>query len=352
MEVENQVNTIDVCQVTPYFDSSESATELSLPLTFSDIIWLRFHPVERIFFYKLTESTPTFFNSVILPNLKHSLSHTLLQFLPLAGNLIWPPQAIKPIILYTPDDGVQLTIAESTADFHLLSGNEVHGAADSRPYIPELPVTDSKASAIALKITLFPNHGFCIGISAHHAVLDGKSSTMFIKAWAHLCKLEAESLLEENGFMHVAEMLNHLPIKKLSYKSKQSRFVNLVLKFSLFGCLSKITNCRSLEEFWSFYVTQHSEPSTRRWHFVGTLSIILLLLSSFVFNLWFLFLVPLVGYGFSWYSHFFVEGNVPATFGHPVWSFLCDCKMFGLMLTGQMDREIKRLGKRPILQGF
>jgi hypothetical protein len=26
--------------------------------------------------------------------------------------------------------------------------------------------------------------------------------------------------------------------------------------------------------------------------------------------------------------------------------------MFGLMLTGQMDREIKRLGKRPILQGF
>ncbi|OMO85145.1 Major facilitator superfamily [Corchorus capsularis] len=27
-------------------------------------------------------------------------------------------------------------------------------------------------------------------------------------------------------------------------------------------------------------------------------------------------------------------------------------KMFGLMLTGQMDREIKRLGKRPILQGF
>ncbi|XP_034923978.1 uncharacterized protein, partial [Populus alba] len=145
---------------------------------------------------------------------------------------------------------------------------------------------------------------------------------------------------------------DHLPIKKLSYKSKQSRFVNLVLKFSLFGCLSKITNCRSLEEFWSFYVTQHSEPSTRRWHFVGTLSIILLLLSSFVFNLWFLFLVPLVGYGFSWYSHFFVEGNVPATFGHPVWSFLCDCKMFGLMLTGQMDREIKRLGKRPILQGF
>ncbi|KAH8506019.1 hypothetical protein H0E87_013016 [Populus deltoides] len=116
--------------------------------------------------------------------------------------------------------------------------------------------------------------------------------------------------------------------------------------------ISKIMNFRSLEEFWSFYVIQHSKPSTRRWHFVGTLSSILLLLYSLVFNLWFLFFVPLVGYGFAWYSHFFVEGNIPASYGHPVWSFQCDCKMFGLMLTGQMDREIKRLGKRPILQGF
>ncbi|KAK9193442.1 hypothetical protein WN944_004139 [Citrus x changshan-huyou] len=45
-------------------------------------------------------------------------------------------------------------------------------------------------------------------------------------------------------------------------------------------------------------------------------------------------------------------GNVPATFGHPFWSVLCDFKMFGLMLTGKMDREIKRLGKRPVLQVF
>lgn len=58
--------------------------------------------------------------------------------------------------------------------------------------------------------------------------------------------------------------------------------------------------------------------------------------------------MPLSGYGFAWYSHFFVEGNVPATFGHPFWSLLCDYKMFGLMLTGNMDKEIKRLGKRPV----
>lgn len=111
-------------------------------------------------------------------------------------------------------------------------------------------------------------------------------------------------------------------------------------------------NFRSMEEFWLFYMNQHSKPATRRWHFAGTLSSILCLIYAVLFNWWFLFFAPLLGYGMAWYSHFYVEGNIPATFGHPIWSFLCDCRMFGLMLTGQMDREIKRLGKRPVLQVY
>jgi len=111
-------------------------------------------------------------------------------------------------------------------------------------------------------------------------------------------------------------------------------------------------NFRSMEEFWLFYMNQHSKPATRRWHFAGTLSSILCLIYSVLFNWWYLLFVPLFGYGLAWYSHFFVEGNVPATFGHPFWSLMCDFKMFGLMITGQMDREIKRLGKRPVLQAY
>ncbi|KAK4392291.1 putative anion transporter 3, chloroplastic [Sesamum angolense] len=56
-------------------------------------------------------------------------------------------------------------------------------------------------------------------------------------------------------------------------------------------------------------------------------------------------LVPLLGYGSAWYSNFFVEGNVPATLGHHFWSLLCDFRMFRLMLTSQMDKEIKRLAE-------
>ncbi|KAK9124403.1 hypothetical protein Sjap_014005 [Stephania japonica] len=111
-------------------------------------------------------------------------------------------------------------------------------------------------------------------------------------------------------------------------------------------------NFRSFGEFWPFYVNQHSKPSTRRWHFAGTLTALVIVICSLLFAWWLVFFVPIFGYGLAWYSHFFVEGNVPATFGHPIWSFMCDFKMFGLMLTGQMDREIKRLGKRPVLQVF
>uniref|UniRef100_A0A6N2N4E5 3-hydroxy-3-methylglutaryl coenzyme A reductase n=1 Tax=Salix viminalis TaxID=40686 RepID=A0A6N2N4E5_SALVM len=176
--------------VAPPYESPYSAVEVSLPLTFLDIIWLKFHPLERIFSYELTDLTPTVFNSEILPKLKNSLSLTLLRFLPVAGNITWPSHSAKPIILYTPQDGVSLTVAESNnaADFDDLSSNEMHDAIVSHPYVPRLSASDKKVPVLALQITLFPNKGFSIGCAVHHAALDGKSSILFMKAWAHLCK--------------------------------------------------------------------------------------------------------------------------------------------------------------------
>ncbi|KAG8662362.1 hypothetical protein MANES_01G095400v8, partial [Manihot esculenta] len=184
---DNPVRVVEICPVTPPSDFPESATEFSLPLTFFDTFWFKFHPIERLFFYELTDVTPAFFNSVILPKLKQSLSLALLHFLPIAGKLTWPPHAAKPFIHYAPNDGVSFTIAESDGDFHHLSGRILE-AAESYPYVPELPVYDDTAEIISFQITSFPSQGFCIGISSHHAILDGKSVTMFIRAWAHICK--------------------------------------------------------------------------------------------------------------------------------------------------------------------
>ncbi|OEL16380.1 hypothetical protein BAE44_0022599 [Dichanthelium oligosanthes] len=104
----------------------------------------------------------------------------------------------------------------------------------------------------------------------------------------------------------------------------------------------------SMDEFWGFYLGQHSKPGTRRWHFLGTLaSLVCAALAATTGRAGFLLAAPVIGYGMAWYSHFFVEGNRPATFGHPVWSLLCDYRMFGLILTGRIDAELDRLRIQP-----
>lgn len=182
-----RMKILEVTRVTPSSNSPKPPAEFSLPLTFSDLFWFNQPPVNRLFFYQLNELTPVSFNSVILPKLKQSLSLTLLHYLPLAGNLKWPSNDPKPTILYTPNDGVSLTVAESNSDFNLLSSNGIYEALELHPLTPELITSDESTSTIALQITLFPNMGFSIGITAHHAVLDGKATTLFMKSWAYIC---------------------------------------------------------------------------------------------------------------------------------------------------------------------
>lgn len=102
----------------------------------------------------------------------------------------------------------------------------------------------------------------------------------------------------------------------------------------------------SFSEFWPFYVGEHSKPLTRRLHFIGTASLLPLLVLALFSSLYVLFLLPLAGYGFAWCAHFYIEKNKPATFKYPLWSLLADFKMFYLMLTGKMDSEIARYSER------
>lgn len=192
---ENIVKVNEVTRVTPLADPSSTKTApFTLPLTYLDIYWFKVLPVERLFFYQITDLTRDFFDSVILPKLKHSLSLTLLHYLPLAGNIMWPEGTQKPAVYFFPDndDGVSVTVAESSSDstdlFSLLSGNGIRKAVEFHPLVPNLPISDDKAEIIAVQITLFLKEGYSIGITSHHAVLDGKSSTLFVKSWAYLCK--------------------------------------------------------------------------------------------------------------------------------------------------------------------
>jgi hypothetical protein len=97
-------------------------------------------------------------------------------------------------------------------------------------------------------------------------------------------------------------------------------------------------------EFWDFYVREHSKPLTRTLHFAGTSLGIILLLYFVATGRWYFFPVFFaIGYGFAWFSHFFIEKNRPATFKHPLWSFISDFRMIWFMLSGRMASEVERV---------
>ncbi|MGR9088673.1 MAG: Mpo1-like protein [Gammaproteobacteria bacterium] len=92
-----------------------------------------------------------------------------------------------------------------------------------------------------------------------------------------------------------------------------------------------------LGEFYPFYLSQHSNRSCRRMHFIGTTNaLILLVAAATLWNEWLLGLALVQGYAFAWAGHFFFEHNKPATFGYPLLSFLGDWVMWWQMLTGKI----------------
>ncbi|CAL9224285.1 unnamed protein product [Arabidopsis halleri] len=189
------LNIIHVSRVTP--SNSNSSESLTLPLTFFDLLWLNHKAVERVIFYKLTDVTRSFFDSVIVPNLKTSLSSSLSHYLPLAGQILWEPLDPKPKIVYTQNDAVSFTVAESNADFSRLTGKQPFPSTELHPLVPELRNSDDSSAIVSFQVTLFPNQGFCIGVTIHHAVSDGKTTTSFLKSWAHLCKHQDSSLPDD-----------------------------------------------------------------------------------------------------------------------------------------------------------
>lgn len=142
--------------------------------------------------------------------------------------------------------------------------------------------------------------------------------------------------------------------------------------------MSEETRYQSFEEFWPYYLSEHRNPVSRRLHFAGTSAWFSSLAAStalhpvrfplamagFAGVLWhgakneqhgrslkhIAAMVAIPGsvspvlfpagiaaaYGFAWTGHFGVEKNVPATFQYPLWSFLCDLRMWSLMAQGKL----------------
>ena|SRR5262252_1415480 len=101
---------------------------------------------------------------------------------------------------------------------------------------------------------------------------------------------------------------------------------------------------QSFDKFWPYYLSEHRRTGTKALHFIGTTGALTLIVLAVLLRAWPLAVASLVcGYGFAWIGHFFIENNRPATFQYPLWSFAADWKMWGMILTGRIKGELRRL---------
>ncbi len=97
---------------------------------------------------------------------------------------------------------------------------------------------------------------------------------------------------------------------------------------------------KSFEEFYPFYLKQHSNKICRLLHVIGTTIVLALAFTAVYHNIPALWIaVPIAGYGFAWVGHFFFEKNKPATFQYPLWSLRSDFKMYFDILSGKIPLD-------------
>ena len=93
----------------------------------------------------------------------------------------------------------------------------------------------------------------------------------------------------------------------------------------------------SMSEFYPFYLSEHSNRTSRRLHFAGTsLALVWLAAALATQNAWLLLAGLVCGYAFAWVGHFFFEKNRPATFSFPFYSLAGDWVMWSQILRGKI----------------
>ncbi|KAH7691944.1 Transferase protein [Dioscorea alata] len=188
--------------------------ETTIPLSFSDLMWLYMGAVERLFFYSIPSITTADFMEHLLPSLKSSLSLTLPHFFPLASHIIHSPTPTPNFYYhYSTTNSIPFTVAESDDDFKHLTGDDARSVLRLRPLVPPLspPSGDATTPLMAVQVTVFPNHGVSIGLTINHGACDGTSTANFMKSWADTCKFGSPSsfiapLFDRSLFIYPKEL--------------------------------------------------------------------------------------------------------------------------------------------------
>lgn len=93
---------------------------------------------------------------------------------------------------------------------------------------------------------------------------------------------------------------------------------------------------KNYQEFYPYYLSEHSKRWTKIFHFLGVLLVFVVIFyvikSGKERFRWY---CPIFGYGFAWFSHAVFEGNHPSTFRYPLWSLFSDFRLFFELLIGK-----------------
>ncbi|KAH6817829.1 hypothetical protein C2S51_001432 [Perilla frutescens var. frutescens] len=149
---------LERCRVAPPAEG-KAASKQTLPLTFMDLPWLHFHPIQRLLFYEFPCSKIHFIQTIV-PNLKISLPNS---------QTLFPTSWLRN----------HPRVADEFHDFYL----------DLPPPETEPESEFQKIALFTVQITLFPETGVCVGFNNHHIVGDASSIVRFVKAWSSVSKL-------------------------------------------------------------------------------------------------------------------------------------------------------------------
>ena len=105
----------------------------------------------------------------------------------------------------------------------------------------------------------------------------------------------------------------------------------------------------TFDEFFRYYVSQHSKPATRWVHFVSTHAGAALGLAGIARRRPLLLLAaPVATYGPAFLSHYLIEKNSPVTLsGKVLWAMRGDLRMITTMWRGR-DAELSRMAREKL----
>jgi len=103
------------------------------------------------------------------------------------------------------------------------------------------------------------------------------------------------------------------------------------------------TRFASFAEFYPYYLSEHSNRTCRRLHFIGSTLGGAWAVSGLLGTVGIgkggpgrILSGLAIGYAFAWVGHFFFEKNRPATFKYPRYSFIGDWAMWRDIVTGKI----------------